>query len=139
MRHVPLACAAAMFMGVISARAELMTEEGIGQFNVVYVLGDQKIALADPWWATLYTYAKDGNGVSNCTGPCTDAWPPLLANATDIHFEAFVIVERPDGKRQWAHRGRPLYTSVLDKAKGDANGQGIDDAWFLVEIEAHDM
>ena len=138
MRHAVAAAVIALILGLGPARAELMAEEGIGAFNVVYVFGD-KIALADPWWATLYTYAKDGNGVSNCTGPCTEAWPPALANANDVPFEAFVVVERADGRRQWAYRGRPLYTSVLDKAKGDANGKGIDDGWFIVEIEAHDM
>lgn len=125
-------------LAVRPVSAELMAEEGIGRFNVVYVLG-KKTALADPWWATIYTHAKDGSGVSRCGGACIEKWPPVTASADDTPFESFGIVERDDGLRQWMHQGRPLYTSTLDSARGDAFGHGIDGAWFVVEVEAHDM
>src|SRR5438105_4557104 len=33
---------------------------------------------ADAQGKTLYTFAQDGKGVSNCTGSCAQTWPPLL-------------------------------------------------------------
>ncbi len=53
---------------------------------------------------------------------CTEAWPLVLADEDAEPVGEWDILEREDGKRQWTHDGFPLYTSVLDKEKGDVNG-----------------
>lgn len=40
--------------------------------------------LVDGNGMTLYTYAKDTTGVSNCSGGCLQNWPPLLTNGTPV-------------------------------------------------------
>jgi predicted lipoprotein with Yx(FWY)xxD motif len=69
----------------------------------------------------LYTFTK---GV-DCTGACAKAWPPLLAPADAKASGKFSIVTRPDGTKQWAYDGKPLYLFVKDKKPGQETGNGI--------------
>jgi len=56
---------------------------------------------------------------------CVQKFPPFLADANAKPVGDFTIVDRPDGSKQWAYRGLPLYTSIRDKAPGDHNGGGF--------------
>src|SRR5262249_51891174 len=49
-------------------------------------------ALADANGMTLYTYARDMTGYSNCNGPCADAWPPLAASGGDASSGDWSVV-----------------------------------------------
>lgn len=53
---------------------------------------------------------------------CTDVWPPVLASADAKPIGKWTIVERPDGRKQWAHDGWSLYTSILDTQAGETLG-----------------
>jgi predicted lipoprotein with Yx(FWY)xxD motif len=53
---------------------------------------------------------------------CVDLWPPAYATADDKPVGKWSIVDRPDGKKQWAYDGFALYKSVLDKQPGDVLG-----------------
>lgn len=53
---------------------------------------------------------------------CAEQWPPVLASGNARPVGGWSIVERSDGKRQWALDGSPLYTSILDQRKGDVLG-----------------
>ncbi len=53
---------------------------------------------------------------------CVDVWPPVLAAADAKPVGKWTIVEGPGGRKQWAYDGQALYTSVLDKQKGDVWG-----------------
>ncbi len=53
---------------------------------------------------------------------CTTVWPPVLASAEAKSVGKWKVVDRPDGRKQWAYEGWPLYTSVLDKQPGDVFG-----------------
>ena len=53
---------------------------------------------------------------------CTDYWPPVYAAADAKPVGNWSILERKDGKKQWAYMGRALYTSFLDKGPGDTWG-----------------
>lgn len=53
---------------------------------------------------------------------CVAVWPPVSATAAARPVGDWSIVIRPDGGRQWAYLGYPLYTSVLDKAPGEVHG-----------------
>jgi predicted lipoprotein with Yx(FWY)xxD motif len=55
---------------------------------------------------------------------CLEKFPPFEADADARPTGEFSIVKRPDGTRQWAYRGFPLYTSVKDHRPGDRNGLG---------------
>lgn len=53
---------------------------------------------------------------------CTAVWPPVLAGADASPIGKWTILDRPDGRKQWAYEGWALYTSILDKEAGDVNG-----------------
>ena len=86
---------------------------------------------------TLYTFANDEAGVSNCADQCAENWPPLTvadANAlvTAINLPGvFNNVERADGTLQVAYNGMPLYYWVNDAARGDTTGHNVGDVWFV--------
>lgn len=80
-------------------------------------------------YKTLYTYAKDAEGVSKCYDECAKMWPPHLAEYWDSPRAPFSTVDRKDGKKQWAKDGMPLYFSTLDKKKGETNGDGVGEVW----------
>lgn len=90
--------------------------------------------LTDPQGMTLYVFDKDtaGNGKSVCNGPCATNWPPLLAAEKDQARGDWSIVGRDDGRRQWAYKGRPLYTWSKDQKPGDASGDGfLNNQWHI--------
>ena len=53
---------------------------------------------------------------------CIDLWLPAYATADDKPVGKWTIVDRPDGRKQWAFDGFALYMSVLDKQPGDVLG-----------------
>ncbi len=53
---------------------------------------------------------------------CADVWPAATAPADAKPVGNWTIVERKDGKKQWAYKGRALYTSHLDRKPGETNG-----------------
>src|SRR3569623_3775945 len=73
---------------------------------------------------TVYTFDKDvaNSGKSACNGDCAVKWPPVLATANDKPQGAYTIVVRDDGRRQWAYRGKPVYTWPEDQEPGDKYG-----------------
>ncbi|CAM3108980.1 hypothetical protein PANO111632_03615 [Paracoccus nototheniae] len=81
---------------------------------------------------TLYTFDKDANGKSACNGPCAANWPPLSAPGDAQASGGYTVIARDDGSRQWAYRGRPLYTWVKDAKPGDITGDGfLNGAWHV--------
>ena len=73
---------------------------------------------------TLYTYDKDpaNAGRSACNGDCAVKWPPVLAKDGARAGGDYSIVTRDDGRKQWAFRGKPLYTWPEDQEPGDKYG-----------------
>jgi predicted lipoprotein with Yx(FWY)xxD motif len=88
-------------------------------------------AYADGKGMTLYTFDKDEGGKSACTGDCAQAWPALAAPATAMAFGDWSVVTRDDGSKQWALKGKPLYTYSKDAKPGDGTGNGLDGVWHI--------
>jgi len=83
-------------------------------------------------YRTLYIHQRDTGGVPTCYDECAKQWPPHLAEYWDEPDKpggTFTIVDRKDGKKQWAKNGMPLYFAAFDEKKGDTNGDGVDDVW----------
>lgn len=53
---------------------------------------------------------------------CAELWPAVLAAPDAKPVDKWEIVDRPDGRKQWAYAGSPLYTSNLDKRPGEVLG-----------------
>ena len=92
-------------------------------------------ALVAPSGMTLYTFDKDvaNSGKSTCNGPCATLWPPMMAAATDQPVGAYSIVTRDDGARQWAYKGKPVYTYKADQKAGDRAGDNFKDVWHIIK------
>ena len=84
---------------------------------------------------TLYVFDKDaaGSGKSMCNGPCATNWPPLFAMDGDTASGDYSIVNRDDGKKQWAFKGKPLYFWAKDQKPGDQTGQGVNNVWQVAK------
>ena len=91
--------------------------------------------LADSAGMTLYTFDKDvaDSGKSVCNGPCAANWPPLMAQDSDKASGDYSILTRDDGKKQWAYKGKPLYTWIKDKNAGDKSGDGVNNVWHIAK------
>lgn len=94
---------------------------------------------ASPTGKSLYTFAKDKAGVSNCYDACAAKWPPLFAEkskkAGKSDNSGFSIIERKDGTYQWAYKEMPLYTWIKDQASGDVTGHGVKNVWFVARAD----
>ena len=82
---------------------------------------------------TLYTFDKDvaGSGKSACVDQCAKNWPPLIAGDMTMPMGDWSVVTRNDGTRQWAYKGKPLYTWIKDTKPGDRTGDGFNNAWRI--------
>jgi predicted lipoprotein with Yx(FWY)xxD motif len=92
--------------------------------------------LVTPQGMTLYTFARDTPGVSNCNGRCAAAWPPFRAPPGAQSGGPWSIVRRAGGTAQWAYAGQPLYTYSKDTKPGDTTGEGVAGVWHVARPEA---
>jgi predicted lipoprotein with Yx(FWY)xxD motif len=88
--------------------------------------------LADVTGKTLYSSDRDKAGKSACDSDCSQTWQPLPAAWMAKPAGDWSVVEREDGNRQWAYKGKPLYTYAGDNKAGDTNGDGADKSWHAV-------
>lgn len=109
---------------------------------VAATVGDLGTVVTDRkgYTLTLYRWDKDKPSVSNCTGSCATAWPPLIAGTGEIELQgvdrALVgTITRPDGTRQVTLNEWPLYRFANDTAPGEAKGQGTGGTWFAATPE----
>ncbi len=89
--------------------------------------------LTDSQGMTLYVFDKDtaGSGKSVCNGPCANNWPPLAATEGDKAAGDWSVIVRDDGRRQWAYKGKPVYTWIKDQKPGDTRGDGFNTVWHV--------
>ena len=85
--------------------------------------------LVDAKGMTLYTFDRDAGGKSACNGPCATNWPPLMAGADAKAAGDWTVITRDDGGKQWAYKGKPVYTWVKDTKPGDKTGDGVNNVW----------
>ena len=82
---------------------------------------------------TLYVFDRDAGGKSVCNGPCTVNWPPLLVVGDGGAAGDWTIIVRDDGSKQWAFKGKPLYTWSKDAKPGDKSGDGVNSVWHVAK------
>jgi predicted lipoprotein with Yx(FWY)xxD motif len=88
-------------------------------------------ALVDAKGMTLYTFDRDAAGKSACNGQCAQNWPPLMAASGVSASGDWSVVTRDDGAKQWAYKGKPLYTWVKDTNPGEVTGDGVNNVWHV--------
>lgn len=83
---------------------------------------------------TLYTFDKDtASGPSACSGGCAQAWPAAMADTSDAPQGDWTVVSTADGGKQWAYKGKRVYTFAKDTKAGDAKGENFKDVWHTVK------
>ena len=96
--------------------------------------------LTDGHGMTLYSFAPDTKGTSNCLGTCLTYWRPVTPKSAP-HAAAGVTakigtIQRDAGTKQLTINGYPMYTYVSDQAPGDTQGQGTNlngGFWWVVK------
>lgn len=84
--------------------------------------------LANNKGLTLYWFARDTPGKSNCTGSCSGYWPPVTGSpaAPAGVSGKFGTIKRPGGATQVTYNGHPLYTYIGDSHPGQASGNNLN-------------
>ncbi|MBY0511202.1 MAG: hypothetical protein K2P94_13760 [Rhodospirillaceae bacterium] len=110
-----------------------ITVQLVGKITFGLIIGynldrNQQFAYADAKGMTLYTYGPDADapGKATCVAACAAVWPPAIALPKSKPFGNWSLVTRDDGQKQWAFRGKPLYTYTKDTKISDVNGRGLD-------------
>jgi predicted lipoprotein with Yx(FWY)xxD motif len=97
--------------------------------------------LTDSQGNTVYVFAKDSKGMSNCSGACASIWPPVTTSGKPTTGSGALAAKlgttkRSDGSTQVTYGGRPLYTYTGDSSPGDVTGNGLDlygAKWYAVQ------
>jgi predicted lipoprotein with Yx(FWY)xxD motif len=130
-----------------SAAASSPAAAGSGGTVITTAKSSAGTVLVSGTGKAIYLWAKDTGDMSNCTGACAGAWPPVTttatataaggANASDIG-----TITRSDGTKQVTYDGHPLYYFAGDSGPGTATGQGSDSfgaKWWLVAPTGSDV
>ena len=72
-------------------------------------------------YVITYNDAK-AQGAEGCQGDCTRRGSPCSRPRTRKRGASGRPVARPDGTKQWAFKGSPVYTFIGDKKLGDIEG-----------------
>jgi predicted lipoprotein with Yx(FWY)xxD motif len=114
---------------------EVPTPAAVTVRSVNNALGD---VFVDHRGMTLYTFDGDAApGKSACAGACETVWLPLTAAELAKPVGDWTVVIRDDGSRQWAYKGKPLYTFSGDAKPGDALGMIADAQWHPAALRSY--
>ena len=94
--------------------------------------------LTDADGFSLYSWAGDSPGISNCHNDCPVVWPPALVGA-DAEMAPLGTTARPDGRLQLTWNSMPLYRYAGDTRRGETNGEGTvgyGALWSVVVLDA---
>jgi predicted lipoprotein with Yx(FWY)xxD motif len=123
-----------------SGSEEPSPDDSAATGDVTVMVADSEYGeiLVDGEGRTLYGFTPDeDSGEPTCYDACEQAWPPLTEDdevtvGEDLDDSDFTLVERTDGTMQVKVGGWPLYYFANDPEPGDTNGQGLNDAWYVV-------
>jgi predicted lipoprotein with Yx(FWY)xxD motif len=84
-----------------------------------------------PGGQRLYFYDLDKDGKSVCNKGCDGAWRPVYAPPSAVSKGLWTVIARDDGSRQWAYKGRPVYTLYHDDPAAPG-GDGREGVWHIL-------
>jgi predicted lipoprotein with Yx(FWY)xxD motif len=95
--------------------------------------------LSDGANRTIYLFTRDRSSAATCYGPCSTAWPPVLAKGAPKAGAGLTghlgTTRRTDGGLQVTYGGHPLYYYVNDVQPGQILCQNVDEfggTWLVV-------
>ena len=132
---VLVVAAVAALIGALAARSGDSSSKSV----VKTMRAGGKTILVNRRGMTLYHLSVERKGHFICTdSTCLSLWKPLVVakGVTPTGAKSLGVVRRPDGRRQVAYKGGPLYTFVQDRKPGDTKGNGFRDVgvWRVVTV-----
>src|SRR5690606_34031098 len=130
--------AALSFQGFMPALAQDPPSDSLnhpGDVALSKDVDDNWVYKSFPDFLPLYVFEGDDPNKSNCDRVCAAVWPLIQARETATPIGNWTIVEREDGRRQWAYKGRPVYTFFED-TPGNPRGIGKREGWYFEEADA---
>jgi predicted lipoprotein with Yx(FWY)xxD motif len=97
--------------------------------------GGKSNVLVDQNGCALYLNIRDTNTTSACDTTCETSWPPAVGPGqagTGVNAQNLSTFTRQSGTTQVTYFGHQLYYNIGDTAPGQANGQGVNQTWWLV-------
>ena len=112
---------------VAIAVASMASASGASTVGKGHALG--KTVLVNRSGLTLYSLSAETNGRFICTSSCLSLWHPLTVKngQKPTGSRSLATIHRPDGRIQVTYKGKPLYTFVQDRKRGQASGEGFKD------------
>jgi predicted lipoprotein with Yx(FWY)xxD motif len=131
-RRLVMLCVAAAVLAMAAA-ALAASNAPLLQTGKAKVKGQQKTVVVDSRGMTLYTLSDERVGNLKClTRACFGFWPPYkvtasqpLTKARNVRGTLGRLRRVKGGFNQLMLNGHPLYRFSGDRAKGQANGEGI--------------
>jgi predicted lipoprotein with Yx(FWY)xxD motif len=115
------------------------SQPATGEAAVLVADSDFGQILTDADGNTIYFFANDEEGVSNCTDDCLANWPPVEASGTPTAGDGVSAelgtIDRDDGTTQLTVNGFPAYYFAGDQAAGETNGQGVSEVWWVFGVD----
>lgn len=103
--------------------------------TIAEFLGNGATVFSDANNRTYYTSDTDKvPDQSECSAECLQNWHIAVAPADAKPFGPWSVIQRSDGRRQWAYKHKPLYTYARDQAPGDATGEAVS-GWHTVVFQ----
>lgn len=131
------AAAASSAAAAPSEAAESQAESQAAAGDATVLVADSELGeiLTDAEGMTIYFFANDTEGTSNCEGDCLENWPPVTVEgeptaAAGVDAE-LGTTEGTDGSTQLTVNEFPAYYFAGDSEEGDTNGQGVGDVWWV--------
>ena len=84
-------------------------------------LDDYQPDRARNMYGTINAQIAAAMGTSHCDATCEKEWKPFLASKNAQASGYWSVIDRKDGKRQWAYKNAALYTHVKE-APGSLDG-----------------
>ena len=111
------------------------SQPAAGEATVTTADSDHGEILTDAEGMTIYFFANDTEGVSNCSGDCLENWPIVPVDGEPTGDDAVTAelgtIEAADGSTQLTVNGFPAYYFAGDSEAGDTNGQGVGGVWWV--------
>lgn len=106
-------------------------------YTILIADKDNMKFIVDAKGKTLYNFTFDTSGVSNCDSGCLKAWPVFYADnivaPSMMNTSDFGVITNSEGSRQTTYKQMPLYYYINDIKRGDTIGQGVNNAWFVID------
>jgi predicted lipoprotein with Yx(FWY)xxD motif len=118
---------ALVLAAVAIAVAGMAIASGSSTVSKGHALG--KTVLVNRSGLTLYSLSAETKGRFICTNSCLTLWHPLTISRGQKPTGARSLgtIRRPEGRTQVTYNGKPLYTFVQDRKRGQAGGEGFKD------------